>query len=113
VTAALGSEQELVGSTVVVVGLGASGRAAAKLAYLLGAQVVGVDINAEALPLQACSLAHPPAVRPAPPRWRLWRRPFRRDPSQRQLTWATRRWQRFAMARPTAASATWFLSMSL
>ena len=50
-TAAL--ERDLTGETVVVVGLGASGRAAARLALARGAHVVGVDANAAAQALEA------------------------------------------------------------
>ncbi|KAJ7560872.1 hypothetical protein O6H91_03G003600 [Diphasiastrum complanatum] len=44
--------QDLIGKTVVVVGLGVSGRAAAKLALARGASVIGVDNNAHLLPLE-------------------------------------------------------------
>lgn len=47
---------ELAGLRVVVVGLGASGRAAASVCHARGAQVVGVDLNPDAAPLDGVSL---------------------------------------------------------
>lgn len=47
---------DLAGRTVAVVGLGRSGRAAAKLALAKGAQVVGVDGNTSADPLEGARL---------------------------------------------------------
>jgi UDP-N-acetylmuramoylalanine-D-glutamate ligase len=40
------------GQTVVVMGLGASGRAAARLAVARGAKVIGVDMNEKTVPLE-------------------------------------------------------------
>ena len=47
---------ELVGLRVVVVGLGASGRAAAALCAARGADVVGVDLRAEVPPIEGVAL---------------------------------------------------------
>lgn len=47
---------ELAGQRVVVIGLGASGRAAAELASRRGADVVGVDLRADLLPIPGVRL---------------------------------------------------------
>ena len=47
-----GQEQDLKGKTVMIVGLGKSGRAAASLARARGADVIGVDRNLECKPLE-------------------------------------------------------------
>eukprot|EP00959_Pyramimonas_sp_CCMP1952_P250424 5234085-Pyramimonas_sp.AAC.2 len=44
--------RDMEGQTVVVMGLGASGRAAARLAVARGAMVIGVDSNEKATPLE-------------------------------------------------------------
>ncbi|OAE34853.1 hypothetical protein AXG93_2528s2220 [Marchantia polymorpha subsp. ruderalis] len=54
------SRQDLTGKNVVVVGLGASGRAAVKLALARGATVVAVDSNPNTLPVEVD--LHPAAV---------------------------------------------------
>ncbi|KAF9596003.1 hypothetical protein IFM89_006930 [Coptis chinensis] len=46
------SKQDLKGQTVVVVGLGVSGRSAAKLALTRGASVIAVDKNENLIPLE-------------------------------------------------------------